>query len=109
MAEKSDLTKKDVAQCLGLAFVTVLFSLRGGEFWGAALITLRHVAAYFLFGFGLVFIFIALLNKTNLMEKFFDSKPGKVQLVKWAIGISAFLAVYQFFHVFLSALLGLSY
>ncbi|MFP3982549.1 MAG: hypothetical protein ACLFV2_02520 [Desulfurivibrionaceae bacterium] len=104
--KKSFWTKKDIFQCLGLAFLTVVFSLRAGEFPGAALITLRHVVAYFVYGFALVFIFIALAKKTGLLEKFFENPPGIGRLVKWAIGISAFLAIYQMFHELFLVLLG---
>lgn len=106
MEKDSFLTKKDLYQCLGLAFLTVIFSLRTGEFPEAAWITLRHVVAYFVYGFALVFIFIALIKKTGLLEKFFENQPGKGRLTKWAIGISAFLAIYQMIHELFLALLG---
>lgn len=98
MGKDKVFTRKDLGQCLIMALITIFFSIPRAEFWQAVLITLRHVAAYFVYGFALVFIFIAMLKKADLMERFFETKPDKIRLVKWAIGVSALLAVYQAFH-----------
>ncbi len=105
MEEHSAFTRKDLRHCLALALVTIVFSLRTGDMPEAVIITVRHVAAYFIYGFALVFIFIALLKKAGMAEKFFEQKPDRVRLVKWAIGVSAFLAVYQMVHELIEVLL----
>ncbi len=85
-------THRDTAEAAALVLLTILLSIREGPFWEAFFISLRHILLYFLYGVGMVLIFVGLTKNTTL------PRPGRVAMIKWAVGLGAFFAVCQFIH-----------
>ncbi len=75
-----------------MSVVAIGFSLRGGEFPGCLLASLRQMLSAFVYGFGIVFLFIGMTKKT------FKYNPTKVQIVRWAVALAAIFALSELLH-----------
>jgi len=75
-----------------MTIVTIGFSLRGGEFPGCVFASLRQMFSAFIYGFGIVFLFIGMTKKT------FKYNPTKVQIIRWALALAAIFAFSEILH-----------
>ena len=85
-------TQKDTLEAVALVVLTVILSIRKGPFWESFFLSLRHILLYFMYGVAMVLIFVGVAKKTV------KKQPGRVAMIKWAIGLGAFFAVSQFIH-----------
>ncbi len=90
--QKAVFTWEDKKFIAAMVLVTIGFSLRAGEFPGCVLASLRQILSAFIYGFGIVFLFIGMTKKT------FKYNPTKVQIVRWAVAIAAIFALSELFH-----------
>jgi len=92
MAKDQSWTKKDCIQIATMVIITVVLSIRKGPFFDAFLLTLRHLATYFIYGLAMVYIIV------GLTKKIWKYNPTRIQIIKWAIGLSVFFAINQMIH-----------
>ncbi len=85
-------TWEDKKFIAAMTVVAIGFSIRTGEFPGCVLASLRQVLSAFVYGFGIVFLFIGMTKKT------FKYNPTKVQIVRWAVGLAAIFALSELVH-----------
>ncbi len=90
--KKVGFTWEDKKFIAAMIVVTIGFSLRGGEFPGCVLASLRQILSAFIYGFGVVFLFIGMTKKT------FKYNTTKVQIVRWALGLAAIFAFSEILH-----------
>ncbi len=93
-------TGRDVWHLAVMIFITVSFALRRGPFPDAEITTIRYLAAYILYGFITVFIFL------GLGKKMLKLNPSRKQIIKWAFGLAAFFSVNQMIYEFFLAFTG---
>jgi hypothetical protein len=83
-----------------MVLATLFFSGKAGS----APEILRQLLVSFLYGFGIVYLFI------GLTKKMFKYNPTRLQIIKWATGLAALVAVCQFlqdvYQTYLEALKG---
>ena len=87
-----ECTRKERIHIGGSVFLTLLFSVRGGEMPGALVMTLRYLFAYYLYGIVMVLIFM------GLTKKMFKYEPQKKRMILWVFYLAAFFAISQFMH-----------
>ena len=80
--------------------ITFAFSVRGGTMPEAAWITIRHIAAYLLYGLIMVLLFL------GLAKKMFKLRPSRKKIIKWAFALAAMFSLNQFVHELFLALTG---
>ena len=85
-------TKKDYLHIGISIFLTLVFSIRGGEVQGAVVMTIRYLFAYYLYGVVMVLIFV------GLTKKMFKYEADKKKMILWVFYLAAFFAVSQFMH-----------
>ncbi len=90
--DEDNLTWKDKKFITVMVVMTVGFSLRGGEYPGCVFATLKQIISGFIYGFGMVFLFIGLTKKT------FKYNPTKVQITRWIAALTALFAFSEFAH-----------
>jgi len=90
--EKAGFTWEDKKFIIAMTFVAAGFSLRGGEFPGCILASLRQMLSAVIYGFGIAFLFIGLTKKT------FKYNVTKVQIVRWAVALAAIFAFSELLH-----------
>ncbi len=93
-------TGKDFFHLILFTLITLLFSIRGGQMPEAAWLTLRHIAAYVLYGLIMVLLFL------GLTKKMFKLNPSRKKIIKWAFALAAIFSVNQFMHELFLALTG---
>jgi glucan phosphoethanolaminetransferase (alkaline phosphatase superfamily) len=69
-----------------MVLVTLFFSGKAGSMAEI----LKQLLVSFLYGFGIVYLFI------GLTKKMFKYNPNLVQIIKWATSLAALVAVCQF-------------
>ena len=84
--EEPGFTWEDKKFIAAMTIVAVGFSLRTGEFPGCVFASLRQILSAFLYGFGIVFLFIGMTKKT------FKYNTTKVQIVRWSVALAAIFA-----------------
>ena len=87
-----DWTKKERIHIGASVFLTLIFSIRGGEMPGALIVTLRYLFAYYLYGIVMVLMFV------GLTKKMFRYEAKRKQMILWVFYLAAFFAVSQFMH-----------
>jgi hypothetical protein len=90
--EEAGFTWEDKKFIAAMTVVAVGFSLRTGEFPGCILASLRQILSAFLYGFGIVFLFIGMTKKT------FKYNVTKVRIVRWAVALAAIFAFSELLH-----------
>ncbi len=90
--KKIVFTGQDKRTIIAMVIVAIGFSIRGGAFPGCVFATLLQIAASFIYGFGLVFLFIGMTKKT------FKYNPTKVQIIKWVVTLAAIFAFSEMLH-----------
>jgi hypothetical protein len=69
-----------------MVLTTLFFSSKAGSM----IEILRQLLVCFLYGFGIVYLFI------GITKKMFKYNPTRVQIIKWAASLAALVAVCQF-------------
>jgi hypothetical protein len=90
--DKNKITGKDKKAIIAWSVVAIGFSIRGGEFPGSVFATLLQIVSCFIYGFGMVFLFIGLTKKT------FKYNPTKAQIIRWAVTLAAIFAFSEMLH-----------
>ncbi len=90
--EQIQVSGKDKKAIFVMIFVAIGFSIRGGSFPGCVSATLLQIASCFIYGFGMVFLFIGLTKKT------FKYNPTKIQIIRWAVTLAAIFAFSEMLH-----------
>ena len=85
-------TRADMVQVGVMVLLTTLLSLRKGPLPEALLITIRYMATYFIYGLAMVLIIV------GLTKKIWKYNPGRVKIIKWAVGWAVFFAINQMIH-----------
>jgi len=93
-------TGKDFFHVFIFIIITLVFSVRGGSMPDAAWISIRHIAAYVLYGFIMVMLFL------GLTKKMLKLNPSRKKIIKWAFALAAMFAVNQMIHELFLALTG---
>ncbi len=90
--KRAGFTWEDKKFVAAMTVAAIGFSLRGGDFPGCILASLRQILSSFVYGFGIVFLFIGMTKKT------FKYNPTKVQIVRWAVALAAIFAFSEILH-----------
>jgi glucan phosphoethanolaminetransferase (alkaline phosphatase superfamily) len=69
-----------------MTMVTIFFSSKAGSISEI----LKQLIVSFLYGFGIVYLFI------GLTKKMFKYNPNRISIIKWAVSLAALVAVTQF-------------
>jgi uncharacterized membrane protein YtjA (UPF0391 family) len=98
--QKGQWTKHDILHVIVMVLATLFFSGKAGT----TAEILRQLLVSFLYGFGIVYLFI------GLTKKMFKYNPTRLQIIKWATSLAALVAVSQFlqevYQTYLEALKG---
>jgi len=86
ISQKSRWTKHDILHVIVMVLATLFFSAKAGSMAEI----LRQLLVSFLYGFGIVYLFI------GLTKKMFKYNSNSVQIIKWAASLAALVAVCQF-------------
>ncbi|MBW1670124.1 MAG: hypothetical protein JRJ40_01735 [Deltaproteobacteria bacterium] len=86
ISQKSRWTKHDILHVIVMVLATLFFSGKAGSLAEI----FRQVLVSFLYGFGIVYLFI------GLTKKMFKYNPTRLQIIKWATSLAALVAVCQF-------------
>ena len=90
--KEAGFTWEDKKFIAAMTVVTIGFSLRTGEIPGCILASLRQMLSAFIYGFGIVFLFIGMTKKT------FKYNVTKVQITRWAVALAAIFAFSELLH-----------
>ncbi len=91
-SEKTKISGKDKKAIIAMIVIAIGFSIRGGSFPGCVSATLLQIASCFIYGFGMVYLFIGLTKKT------FKYNPTKIQIIRWAVTLAAIFAFSEMLH-----------
>ena len=91
-SEKTKVSSKDKKTIIAMIVIAIGFSIRGGSFPGCVSATLLQIASCFIYGFGMVYLFIGLTKKT------FKYNPTKIQIIRWAVTLAAIFAFSEMLH-----------
>jgi hypothetical protein len=86
ISQKSQWTRHDIVHVIVMVLATLFFSSKAGTITEI----LRQLLACFLFGFGIVYLFI------GLTKKMFKYNPTRISIIKWALSLAALVAISQF-------------
>jgi len=86
ISQRSQWTRHDIVHVIVMVLVTLFFSGKAGSI----IEILRQLFVCFLYGFGIVYLFI------GFTKKMFKYNPTRISIIKWAVGLAALVAISQF-------------
>jgi hypothetical protein len=86
ITQKSQWTRHDILHVIAMVLLTLFFSGKAGSMTEI----FRQLLVCFLYGFGIVYLFI------GLTKKMFKYNPTRVHIIKWATSLAALVAVCEF-------------
>jgi len=90
--KKAEFSWEDKKFIAAMTVVAIGFSLKTGEFPGCVIESVKQILGAFIYGFGVVFLFIGMTKKT------FKYNPTKVQIVRWAVALAAIFSFTNLLH-----------
>ena len=86
ISQRSRWTRHDIVHMIVMVLATLFFSSKAGSI----IEVLRQLLVCFLYGFGIVYLFI------GLTKKMFKYNPTRISIIKWAVSLAALVAASQF-------------
>jgi len=90
--EDGRVSRQDKQAIIVMSIITVFFSVRGGEFPGCVTASLVQIVSSFIYGFGLIYLFIGMTKKT------FKYNPTRIKIIRWAVTFAAIFAFSEMLH-----------